>query len=89
MTTVVASTDQTEFSNYRVFPNPFNDKLNIERDAGKEVEYFIRDSYGKLITFGMLKAENTVNMKGMSTGIYFITLKTRDYIQVEKLIKVN
>ena len=89
MTTIVASIDQVHNSKYRVYPNPFNDKLNIERDAGEEVEYIIRDSYGKVITFGKLKADITVNMKGMSTGIYFISLKTKDYIQVDKLIKVN
>lgn len=89
MTTVVASVNQVDNSKYRVYPNPFNSKLNIERDAGEEVEYIIRDSFGKLITFGKLKSDNTLSMKGMSTGIYFITLKTRDYIQVEKLIKVN
>lgn len=89
MTTIVASIDQVYNSKYRVYPNPFNDKLNIERDAGEEVEYIIRDSYGKVITFGKLKTDITVNMKGMSTGIYFITLKTKDYIQVDKLIKVN
>ncbi len=88
-TTVVASLDQVYHTNYELYPNPLNDKLTIEKEQYEEIEYIIQDSFGKVITLGNLKSSNTINLEGMSTGIYFITIKTKEHIQVDKLIKVN
>jgi len=76
------------------YPNPFNPstkigfsmpksgfvKLNIYDETGKEVSNLVNDD---------LQAGNyniTFNASGLSSGVYFYTLKTGDFSETKKMI---
>lgn len=93
-TMVVVSGNNTGLS-FSVYPNPFQDKLVVQlysRLSG-QVQFSINDIQGKLV----YKKEIAVNsgsyryvlpdLQRLSTGIYFLTVKTSDSLFVRKLIR--
>jgi len=77
-----------------VWPNPINDVLNIDIDApqGLEVEVNLTNIYGNIIlttnesiTSG--QQQLTYDMSLYPTGIYFVSIISKDGITSRKLIK--
>jgi len=78
---------QTSKSERRIiiYPNPTDDIVNVKLDNNEIVEHIeIIDISGKKI----LESKNsTINIKGLSAGIYFIQVKTNTKIYSSKVIK--
>jgi hypothetical protein len=71
-----------------VYPNPFTDKTTISYLLTQQgsVKITLYDSYGKMIRSLEEKAiattgkhSFTLNMEGMTAGIYFIRIETKEY----------
>jgi hypothetical protein len=80
-------------SNFKVFPNPFNDELNlrIETDlTTNAVEYSIYNQFGQMVETNKVVLENynfSLNTSTLASGIYFIRIKTDEFVETKKLIK--
>lgn len=72
-----------------LYPNPFNDVLQLEMLEGSAGGiYEIYDSSGKCLLKGVLRSHhNTINTGALSPGIYFFKLQTDHSIFTRKLIK--
>ena len=78
------------FSNFKiatskVYPNPFVDKIQIESDVELKSVQLI-DILGNRIPLE-LQSDKTINMSSLSSGIYFLSLKSDSATQVFRLVK--
>lgn len=59
----------------KIFPNPASETLHININSPLQANYSIIDGSSRLVKTGLLKnAENTISLKGMNPGIYFISI---------------
>lgn len=76
-----------ETVNYRVFPNPVSDVLNIETDTYSELSWSISDVVGNLIKKGKVNKSTQIDINRLANGTYVLTIfngkKETDY----KIIK--
>jgi hypothetical protein len=79
------SIPEVSLAQVRVFPNPFVDRIQIESDVELSTIQLIGMS-GNIIPVE-LKSDVTLNLSSLSSGIYFLTLKTDSEAQVFRLIK--
>ena len=69
-----------------IHPNPVADELSIASPVQLET-YAVYNTLGQLMQSGMLEG-NTVNVSKLNSGIYFLTLYTKDQkFRTEKIIK--
>jgi len=78
-----------------VFPNPARDRANLLVDITQndELTWFIADQAGRKLKIGQLRvtpgiASLPVSLTGLSTGIYFIQLKSKSIDSQLRLIKM-
>ncbi len=72
--------------NVLVYPNPVMDRLHIDIDEAKSLEYELYQSDGSLVNHSIVESSNnTIDFQNLSRGIYYLFLKG-EYIQVYKLI---
>ena len=69
-----------------IYPNPSNERLSIDIEEKATVE--ILNMQGQIIeTLTLIDKTNTVDISGLSRGIYSLRIKTDKGIAVRKLIK--
>jgi hypothetical protein len=76
---------------YKVYPNPAQDRLylyNLTNDKNSVVEINIVDALGTLIKKESIELTgfNTINVEELSSGFYFLTIKTVDKQTVIKFV---
>ncbi|MEZ4850753.1 MAG: T9SS type A sorting domain-containing protein [Bacteroidia bacterium] len=74
--------------NVVVYPNPVNDLLKIESDAIVTEWIEMTNLMGKVVLrqeIGRMSEE--VNISGLSSGVYFLTGKTKEGYYTRKIIK--
>jgi len=73
--------------NVKVFPNPFNDELEIENLGSGVVRIY--DVVGRTIYSGVMNgSKETINTSSFNKGIYFLELINPDgYKEIRKIIK--
>lgn len=79
-------TDEIVFdsTNIKVYPNPTSDYINIDtKDKIRQV--FLSDMSGKKISVTL--NSNTIDLRALPTGAYFLTLETERGTVVKKIIK--
>jgi hypothetical protein len=86
------TTSVTEYKNkisIAVFPNPTNDHLNIQlTQINENTTLTIYDMLGKAIkTLPLTDKETTINISGMSRGVYILEVATKKSISREKFVK--
>lgn len=59
--------------NIKLYPNPTNGLLNIEGVATTDLNIWVYDAYGKLITHVM--NQTTVDLSNQSSGLYYISIQ--------------
>ena len=70
-----------------VHPNPVGDILYIQSTEPLE-SYAIHNTLGQLKKTGQLLGKNTIDMSRINTGIYFLTVYTKDQkFKTQKIIK--
>ncbi len=78
--------------NFKIFPNPVVQEINIYTYSDSEVEIMISDSFGQpalmrsyIPNGGHIRK---INLSGLSPGIYFIKIKTENNVHIEKIFKI-
>ncbi len=87
----VTSQDYLNNSNFKIFPNPANDKLHISFEGQLISDYSIQllDLSGRTLqAFSFQKNQNSVSIdvSGLANGMYFVQLENEGVKQVTKLV---
>ena len=85
------SFDNSSRSNFKIIPNPFNEKITIAFDSfniNDTYEISIFDLSGKRIFSNYLTENNyDLNLKEIRSGIYILKLKSNQKIVTKRIIK--
>lgn len=81
------STKEIVSKNFKIYPNPTNDILNIDLvdDSSEIVDYLIFDTTGRKITSG--QTNKHINVESLTSGTYIIKLSTSKSNQTLKFLK--
>lgn len=87
MTSEVAATDSTEFTNFTAYPNPVKDVLNINaEDEITKIEVY--NLLGQQVKSSSPKARNfTMDLSDLNAGMYTIKFTSNDKYFSKKIIK--
>lgn len=81
-------TNSSSFSDISVFPNPFNNKLNVQLDVslqGSQIELY--NLLGTLVYTNKITSNLEIDMSQHPKGVYFIRIGTNEKIITKKIIK--
>ena len=85
-------TSSTEISNgneIEVFPNPVNDLLSIRLNTPGSHQFQITSLNGQQVLSGLFEGySNQVDLSSFPSGIYFITIWSKDFIRTRKIVKL-
>jgi hypothetical protein len=77
---------QKEFS---IYPNPTYTLLNIETCISDQYNIEITSLNGQLVYIGRMEGlTHQIDLSSFEKGLYFITIRSRDYVRTEKIIKL-
>lgn len=83
---VITSTKEIAIPEITISPNPFNNFININ-GTNSGFEYSIFNNYGQRIKQGFASENRIGNLDKLSSGYYFLHLKTNKTESVFKLVK--
>lgn len=88
-TTQLLFTEEFNYNNFSIYPNPVKDKLTFENPDLKITQIQITDAEGKLILEQKINSVKTeIDFSALSKGIYFIRIESDGkIIKTEKVIK--
>ena len=70
-----------------VFPNPFNDEINIHINNQSECTAYIHDMNGKLLISKNINKKLVLQPK-IDSGIYFLEIKSEENSYKKKIIRL-
>jgi len=70
-----------------VYPNPTADVLNIKRTDSENITYSILSINGKMIREDAILRNNTVDVRLLKSGLYFLQLKIENSLKTLKFTK--
>jgi hypothetical protein len=71
----IVSTTEGETKEFKAYPNPAKDLLFLEIDAtASNLSYSIINITGSIILHGKVDQKKQINVHGLSSGLYIITL---------------
>jgi len=76
---------------HAVFPNPFDDKINIqfkERGGKSKGIYFLYNALGQVAFKGSYKDATEITLKNLPKGTYFLTLFRNKQTELFRLVKM-
>ena len=79
-----------EASNYHLFPNPTSDHIAINRldNLSFDTQISILDVSGQVVEkYAFFQANFKLNVSNLEAGVYFIQLKTNDFVATKKMLK--
>lgn len=79
----------TPYNRILIYPNPFNEYVNIENKYLEDAAYKIINMNGKVIIKGKLTESLKVDLKNYSEGLYLITVFNDEFRINKKLLKIN
>lgn len=85
ITNSLATAEVKDVESFSIYPNPTSDYLNVKNMKGK-VTYTITNAAGQLVEKGMV-AEDKVDVKSLTAGMYIITLESGSNKVSQKFIK--
>jgi hypothetical protein len=71
---------------YNIFPNPSSGTINIELGEQGEFSVEISDIIGKSIYNNIIKTNTNIDINGLDTGVYFVTISNENKSNTTKLI---
>ncbi len=86
---IVVSTDEVFVQNPIISPNPSTGVIKIVLPETTPVALEVRSLTGKLILTKTIIEEGTLDLRSQATGIYLLTIKTKNNVWVERIIKVE
>jgi len=89
----VSSNDQFEFDNFRLYPNPSSDVVNIHFDLSTmtNIVFELYDLNGRLVYKDVLNNSNNVAyslpMNQFSSGMYLLKINDGNHSVVKKIVR--
>ncbi|WP_142786019.1 T9SS type A sorting domain-containing protein [Changchengzhania lutea] len=78
------SIEQSEINNFRLYPNPVKDVLNIYLAKGFKInQVYIYNAYGQRV---LSATTNRIDVNGLSGGIYLVEIETTQGKSTKKII---
>jgi hypothetical protein len=73
----------------RIYPNPIPDFLNIKTELSRMESITIINLSGQIVYYEKIEETNLqIDISSFQKGIYFITVRSKDIIKTEKIIKL-
>lgn len=77
-----------ELLDFKIYPNPFTDKIQIENIGLQQYEITILNRLGQTIKQIQVNNKNqTIDLTGLKAGIYLLRINDRELIKTMKIIK--
>src|SRR6185295_2221935 len=74
--------------NVRIYPVLFSDFIVVETYGVASSEWTMLNAFGETINQGIiLSQELKINTRALSTGVYFVQIKSADGMTVRKIVK--
>jgi hypothetical protein len=64
--------EHSSLKEYKLYPNPASDRINVDFEGVSSVEFFILDIHGRAIRSGKI-SNGVINLQGIPDGNYLIT----------------
>jgi hypothetical protein len=72
-----------------IYPNPAGDLINVQSSMTGSYTMEIISTDGQVIQSRKLTGNShQINLSSLERGLYFITIRSRDYVRTEKIIKL-
>lgn len=72
-----------------IYPNPTSAVLTIEAEIAGKCSIEITSPVGQLISYKMMEGtSHQIDLSSFRKGIYFITVRSKDFVKTEKVIKL-
>ncbi len=85
---VSTSVIDEKFKSINIYPNTFSDLIYADNKSSQTITAYITDINARLIkTLTLENGINTIELKNINPGMYFITLQTSEYSKQIKIIK--
>lgn len=85
---IVLGVDQLKFSDFKIYPNPFVDKIHIENIGLQKYELTVLNSLGQTISQTQINSENSIiDVADLKAGIYFLRIDNGVNPMTMKIIK--
>lgn len=85
---IVLSVDNFEYSDFKIYPNPFSSQINIENNKNEKYTLTIINSLGQVIRQEQLESNTeTIDLPELKAGIYLLRINDRELIKTMKIIK--
>lgn len=90
--TNVLSSEQFEFKDFTLFPNPNTGsfKISFNPETNDEINIIVNDLIGRNIYINAFQSigifEKEINIKNAQAGIYFVTILNGRYKKIEKIV---
>lgn len=82
------SMDLTRMDGFSIYPNPTNDLLTIQTNDPGQHFIEITSLNGQLLFNDKVEGPtHQINLYSFQKGLYFITIRSQDYVRTEKIIK--
>lgn len=72
---------------FEVYPNPFEDNLEITTQSKEEYAYTIVDANGRLVMNGKAQGNTLINLEFLEKGIYYLRLEGSNQ-RIQKIVKL-
>ncbi len=80
------STEDYSLSEFNMYPNPAKELLTIS--LNNDANYSLMNLNGQVFKTGNIThKENTIDVSNLSSGLYFLKVKTDEGVATKKLIK--
>jgi|ERR1035437_8103224 polyhydroxybutyrate depolymerase len=80
--------DNFHSSEVTLFPNPVQDRLQLETNVQEEKKIFVMNVLGEKVLFQIINSgQGTLNVSSLCSGIYFLRMETEKNNYVMKFVK--
>lgn len=86
---VTTSTEEMPHSVYSVYPNPFNNKINVKCKENISMLVLYNLNGQEIATKTGYSSNEKFDLSEIPVGIYFLHIKTENNLFIEKIIKLN
>ena len=84
---VLSVNDPLAKSGIKLYPNPTQGPVHFKVDSSESITYDVSGLDGKVIASGRFVGEVTVDMSNYANGLYIVTLKDKQWVTTQKIIK--
>jgi len=85
---IVLGLETIEELSFKIFPNPFSDRINLENAKRENFDLTILNSLGKVVRQMQITSNNeAIDLTELNSGIYFLRINDKKNTRTMKLIK--